>query len=308
MARQVSRPAGPSGLRRPRPMRELVSSGTAMIEPDPDRPYAATLFLDGTPQSHVDLSDPTFLCFEYVQHIGAILDVVLPDPATRTAASRPTERLRLVHLGGGAMTIPRYVAATRPGSRHRVAEIDAPLVELIRAELPIDPRHHITVSTTDARDLLRRTRTGTLDAVVVDVFSGTQVPASVVTTAFFALVAGTLKPTGVAVMNIVDRAPLAFARRVVASAQTEFAHTAVVAEPAVWRGRRFGNLVVVGGLAELPLARLTSRLAGGPFPARLEHGSALASFASGAAPLVDGEGVSSPEPPPDMFSRPARRG
>lgn len=308
MSRAAARATASAGVRRPRRVQALVGGGTAVIEPDPDRPYAATLFVDGTPQSHVDLADPTYLCFEYVQHIGTVLDVALPDPVTRTAADGRGERLRLMHLGGGAMTIPRYVAATRPGSRHRVAEIDGALVDLVRAELPIDPRHQIRVSTTEARNLLRQARAGTLDAVVVDVFSGARVPASSVTTTFFALVASRLKPSGVAVMNIVDRAPLAFARRLVATARTAFDHTAVAVEPAVWRGRRFGNLVLVAGRTELPLARLASRLAGGPFPARLEHGLALASFAAGAAPMLDAEEVASPVPPPDVFGRHAGRG
>lgn len=278
---------------RPRRVQAGVGSGTANIEPDPDRPHAATLFVDGTPQSYVDLADPTYLCFEYVQHIGAILDVVLP---ARGA-------LRLLHLGGGALTLPRYVAVTRPGSQHRVAEIDGLLVDLVRAELPIDARHRIRVSTADGRELLARTRPASLDVLVVDVFAGARVPASMVTTEFFALAGAALRPTGVLVVNVVDGRPLTFARRLVATARTTFTATAVAAEPAVWRGRRFGNLVLIATRTPLPASALTSRLAGGPFPARLEHGGALRSFVADAEPMTDVGGESTPQPPPDAFAR-----
>ncbi len=279
----------------PRPLRvqAVVASGTAILEPDPDRPYAATLFVDGTPQSHVDLADPTYLCFEYVQHIGAILDVVLSTQGS----------LRLLHLGGGALTLPRYVAATRPRSQQRVAEIDGPLVALVRAELPIDARHRIRVSTADGRELLARTRAASLDALVVDVFAGARVPASVVTMEFFALAAGALRPTGVLILNIVDGKPLAFARRLTATARTSFASTAVAAEAAVWRGRRFSNLVLIAAQTQLPAPALASRLAGGPFPARLEHGPALTSFVGTAEPIRDDDEAATPQPPADLFAR-----
>lgn len=278
-----------------------MAGGTATIEPDPDRPRAATLFLDGTPQSYVDLDDPTFLAFEYVQHIGTVLDVTLPaaGPAPRQAPGRAP--LRLLHLGGGAMALPRYVATIRPGSQHRVAEVDAALVELVRQELPIDRRHHIRVSTVDARDLASRTRSGSMDAVVVDVFAGARVPASLVTAEFFALAAAALTPSGVLVMNVVDRMPLTFGRRLAATIATALQVVAVAAEPPVWRGRRFGNLVYVASHQPLPVTQLTSRLAGGAFPARLVHGSALEAYAAGAAPMTDAAGAESPLPPPGSF-------
>ena len=40
---------------------ETVASGLAELVPDPDRSTAWTLLLDGAPQSHVDLADPTSL-------------------------------------------------------------------------------------------------------------------------------------------------------------------------------------------------------------------------------------------------------
>lgn len=68
------------------------------------------LDVDGTPQSHVDLDDPSHLHFEYVARMGAVIDRL----------RMPGQPLTAVHLGAGALTLPRYVEHTRPGSRQQV--------------------------------------------------------------------------------------------------------------------------------------------------------------------------------------------
>src|SRR5918912_351908 len=116
-----------------------VGTGFAELVPDGERASAWTLLLDGAPQSYVDLADPTHLEFEYVRRMAAVIDLIAP----------PGQPLRALHLGGGALTLPRYVAATRPGSPQRVAEIDGPLVELVRRALPVDPKIKLRVRVDD---------------------------------------------------------------------------------------------------------------------------------------------------------------
>ena len=79
--------------------RLAVSGHLARLEESRTRPGAWTLYVDGTPQSHVDLDDPEWLGFEYVRRIGHAIDLVGPAGEPITA----------VHLGGGAFTLPRYV-------------------------------------------------------------------------------------------------------------------------------------------------------------------------------------------------------
>ena len=96
--------------------------------------------------------------------------------------------------------------------------------------------------------------------------------------------------------------PLAHTRRRVATARALFSDAALIADAAVLRGRRFGNLVLAaadGGLPEPDLARL---LASDPFPARLLHGDELATFAAGAPPITDAHAELSPVPPPGVFA------
>jgi hypothetical protein len=80
-----------------------------------------------------------------------------------------------------------------------------------------------------------------------------------------------------------------------------FPHVCVVAEPAVFDGRRFGNLILVASRAELPLSALTRRVAGDPFPGRVEHGEALTRFVGGARPTTDETATRSPRPPVGTF-------
>ena len=111
-------------------LRQEVDSGLAELVADPDRPRAWTLRVNGTPQSHVDLDDPEYLSFEYMRRLGHLADLAAP-------AGQP---LRVLHLGGGGLTLARYVAATRPGSWQLAAESDAALVDLVRRWLPLGPR------------------------------------------------------------------------------------------------------------------------------------------------------------------------
>jgi hypothetical protein len=85
---------------------EPVDYGIAELHPDRERPGGWTLLLDGYPQSYVDVGDPGHLEFEYVRRLASVVDLAAP----------LGEPLSVLHLGGGALTMPRYVAATRPRS------------------------------------------------------------------------------------------------------------------------------------------------------------------------------------------------
>lgn len=266
----------------------------AEIVPDRDRPYAAELYVAGTPQSHVDLAEPEYLAFEYVRHIGDVLDLSHP-------AGAPID---VLHLGGGGLTLPRYVHATRPRSRQRVAEVDDALVDLVREALPLPRGHGITVSGRDAREVLERTRPGTYDAVVLDVYAGARMPASLACREAMVLAAGALRPGGTFVVNLADGGPLSFARTMTATARTAFADVGAISDASTWRGRRFGNVVLVASGATVPWwPALRRRLAGGPFPARLVTGGDLAAFASGSPVVTDATATPSPPPPADAFTR-----
>ncbi|WP_438487848.1 spermidine synthase [Streptomyces sp. S186] len=269
-----------------------VGGGVAELRPDRDRPRGWTLLIDGAPQSHVDLDDPAHLEFSYQRRLGHIADLAAP-------AGAP---LRVVHLGGGALTLARYVAATRPRSTQQVVEIDAPLVDLVRARLPLERTWRIRVRGADARAGLARVPDGWADLVIADVFAGARTPAHLTSVEFVAEVRRALRPGGWYAANLADGPPLSFLRGQIATVHTVFPELALTAEPAVLRGRRFGNAVLLAADGPLPVAELTRRAAGDPHAGRVEHGRALRDFTGGAAPVTDAVAVASPAPPAGVFT------
>lgn len=273
-------------------VRADVDHGHAELVGDPDRPRGWTLFVDGTAQSHVDLDDPTHLEFEYVRRLAHVVDLV----------AEVAVPLRVLHLGGGAWTLARYVAATRPGSPQRVVEIDGGLVDLVRARLPAD-HLDIDVQVADARAELARCPPASADLLLLDVFAGARIPSHLTSVEFVRTAARVLRPGGAYAANIADDAPLGFARGQVAAVASVFTEVAVVVAPDVLHGRRFGNLVLLGSDATLPTADIARAVAADPFPARVLDSSAARRLAGDATVPVDTTAVPSPVPPPGLFGR-----
>lgn len=113
----------------------------ARVETDPLHPTRRVLVLDDLRHSAVDLADPARLEFAYTRRFADAID-------TRFAAGRP---LQAVYLGGGGFTMPRHVAATRPGSTSTVLEVDQGVVDLGRSELGVDSIPGLDVRVGDAR-------------------------------------------------------------------------------------------------------------------------------------------------------------
>ncbi|MEU1310696.1 fused MFS/spermidine synthase [Streptomyces cinnamoneus] len=268
-----------------------VAGGLAELVPDRDRPRARTLLIDGAPQSHVDLDDPAHLDFSYQRRLGHIADLV----------AAPGKPIQALHLGGGAFTLARYIAATRPRSTQQIVEIDAPLVQFVRAELPLESGWRIRVRGGDAREGLAKVPDGWADLIIADVFSGARTPAHLTSAEFTAEVRRALRPGGFYAANLADGPPLAHLKAQIATVRTVFPELCLTADPAVLRGRRFGNAILLAADRELPVAELTRRAATDPHQGRVEHGRALDDFTGGAAPVTDADARPSPAPPPSVF-------
>ncbi|WP_243233380.1 spermidine synthase [Microbacterium sp. CIAB417] len=275
------------------PSARLDHGGIASIVPS-EFTSGFELVVDGTPQSHVDLDDPTHLHFEYIVRMGAVIDQL------------PGTALTAVHLGAGALTIPRYVEATRPGSRQQVIELEAPLAALVREHLPLPRGAAIRIRIGDAREGVTRLPSalaGACDLVVSDVYSGAQTPAHLTSVEFYRELAQLLAPAGVLLVNVADGPGLAFARRQVATISAVLPEVAVLADTQVLKGRRFGNLVIAASASPLPTDWLPRMLAAGPHPAKIAQGAEVASFAQGARIVTDADASASPKPDASIFLR-----
>ena len=245
----------------------------AQVERDGGRPSARVLRLDDLRHSYVDLADPRHLEFAYVRWIGDALDALRP-------AGAPVDA---VFVGGGGFTLPRYVAATRPGSRSRVLEVDRQLVDLARDELGLRTGPGLRVRVGDARVTLRGEPDASADVVVGDAFGGRTIPWHLATAEFAADVRRVLRPGGAYLLNVIDYGELALVRAEAATLLRAFADVALVAVPERPGGPPSGgNLVLIASERPLPAA-----VAPASRGARTYRRAELERLVGGAASLTD---------------------
>ena len=259
------------------------------VVPDRDVPGAFWVRFGPTQQSFVDPDRPDFLLFEYVQHVAMLLDHTLLDaPAER--------RLRVVHIGGAGMTLPRWVAWRRPGTAQVVCEPDVALTEEVRRKAPLPPRSGIKVRDVDGRAGLRAMQGAWADAVIVDAFDGAQVPGELATAESLDDLRRVTRGEAVVVFNVTDRAPFAWAKRLAGGLAERWPHLMVGMEPVVQKGKRFGNLLLCASDAR-PDARGVERESRGlPVGYRWLSGRDARAWPGGAEPYADGEEEPSPGP------------
>jgi hypothetical protein len=188
-----------------------------------------TLLLDDLVHSSVNLRDPAELDLDYSRIIAAGIDVAAP-------GKRPVTTL---HVGGGAFSLPRYLAASRPGSRNTVMEIDQAVVDTARDDFGLRDSPGLRVEVGDARLLVKDERPGTYDFVIGDAFSSRSVPWHLTTREFLGELEGLMRPRGVYLMNVIDH-DLRFVRAEAATLRTVFRHVAL------FRSLATTNLILVG--------------------------------------------------------------
>jgi spermidine synthase len=156
------------------------------------------LILDRDYNSYVDLDDPGNLGnFRYTRWIAEVVGQI-----------RPRVPLRAVFVGGGGFSLPRWLQATRPGSRSNVLEVDPQLIEFDRRHLGLRTSSTLRATSGDARLTMRREPSGSADFVVGDAFSGYTIPWQLMTVEWLREVRRVLKPDGIYALNMVDLRPL----------------------------------------------------------------------------------------------------
>ena len=225
----------------------------ARIIPDPARSGGRSLWLDITRHSYVDLNDPRHLELRYSKVFADVIAAARPAPPVGGGGDRPLDAL---HIGGGGFTMPRYLSAVYPGSRHRVYEIDPDLVDLARERLGLVTGPDLAVEVGDARLLMRRLPADSQDLVVGDAFGDLSVPWHLTTRQFLVDVRRLLRSDGVYMLNLIDYPPLRFARSEAASLADVFDHVAVLAPPGLLAGDQGGNYVLAASDRPIDAARL----------------------------------------------------
>ncbi|MDQ0030651.1 spermidine synthase [Arthrobacter bambusae] len=252
-----------------------IDTGDCELVADPDNSTGWLLRINGVMSSHIDVADPLFLDFEYMRWIAALVESKWPRP------SKP--KLRALHLGGGACSLARYFHAAYPEARQVVVELDGKLAEYVRGwfELPKAPLLRIRVG--EAREVTEGLTPGTRDLIIRDVFSGALTPRALTTREFNDHAQRVLAPGGLYVVNSGDAPDLKNAREDAATIADTFAHTMIIADPAMLKGRRYGNMIMAGShepFGDDP--QLARKLLGGAVPAHIWDDARVRAFVAGA--------------------------
>ncbi len=256
----------------PRPCEVETAYHCARVVADPNREGGRTLYLDQLRHSYVDLNDPTYLEFDYIKNFAAAINGSWP-------AKQPLDAL---HVGGGGLTMPRYLTATRPDTKNQVYEIDGAVVELDKKELGVRTGPDLSVTVRDGRLGVRDEATDSKDLVIMDAFSGLSVPWHLTTRELVADVKRVLRPDGVYLVNVIDHGKALFAKAEVKTLQAEFAHVAVIAPTDEFAGRTGGNFVLVAADRPIDLSAIEAGVGPG-----MEVRDQLTDFVGDAPVLTD---------------------
>lgn len=235
----------------------------ASIEPDAFTEGSYVLSIGGSEQSHVNLAHPEEIFYEYLRRIGHLVDLAAP----------PGAPIRALHLGAGALTLARYIQATRPGSEQHAVELERELLDFVLRQLPLPEGTDLHTITGDAREALGDIDPGlTFDVAILDIFSGPDAPAHIASPDFYREVRERLGRRGVLIVNVGDEPGLTLVRSQVAAMRQAMADVAAFGEAGMFKGRYPGNIILVG--TQVPWseewsAELEAR---GPHPAKVLAG------------------------------------
>lgn len=254
-----------------------ISTGTAVITEDRFRPGSYLLEVNGVPSSHIVPDAPRELEFEYMRWIAAAVE--------EFAVGK-----RITHLGGAACSLARYFADVWPDSRNTVVELDAKLGELVREKFDIPRAPLVKIRAGEARKVTEGFQPGTRDVIIRDVFAGSVTPSSFTTVEFFQAAKASLAADGLYVANCGDHADMSVAKAEIAGMCEVWDHVAAIADPAMLKGRRYGNIILLGSDRELPadgshVPDMMKKLLSGAVPAQYKGAAWMRKLAT--APMHD---------------------
>jgi MFS family permease len=233
--------------------------------------HGYNLLLDDGYESFV-ANDPTRLEYIYTRWIADSID----------AMHRPGAPLDGVFIGGGGLTLPRWLDATRPGSHAVVLEVDGDLVHFVENRLKLRESPQLRVEIGDARISMRGLANNSADLVVGDAFSNDSVPWHLTTTEWMEEVKRVLRPGGLYAMNVIDEGPLERLKAEAATLLDTFAEVRLIAFAAPGGRPLGGNEILLA--SDRPMPRAVGSHAEG---ATTLHMPGVKWFAGNAQPLRD---------------------
>jgi spermidine synthase len=218
------------------------------VEQDTERPSGRILVLDTAHHSYVDLDDPTYLGFRYARLMASVIDVEFQ--------AQPIDAL---FIGGGGFTLPRYLQEVNGGTS-TVLELDPALVTISEEQLGLVPGPWLRIEVGDARLTLRGEPSSAYDVVVGDAFSSLSVPWHLTTEEFLIELRDKMAPSGIYIMNVIDRPQAMFVHAELQTLGRVFPHIAVSAPQAYLDLVRGGNFVLIASTQPFDTAAIEAAL------------------------------------------------
>jgi spermidine synthase/MFS family permease len=153
------------------------------------------LTLDHLLHSTVDPENPGYLHYahEYVQ-----MEFL-------RGARAHTEHPRVLVIGGGGYTYPRYAMEMLPETRMDVVEIDPGVTRVARGYLGLKDYDGLQIIHMDGRQFLaEKVPPGTYDLIIQDAVNDLSVPSHLLTKEYNEAVKKALKPNGVYLLTVID--------------------------------------------------------------------------------------------------------
>jgi spermidine synthase len=198
------------------------------------------LVLDHLVHSYVNLNDPTQLVYGYEKMYAEL---------AQYQAARKTP-LRVLGIGGGGYTFPRYVEAIYPNSVVGVVEIDPGVTEIAYSQLGLPRTSKIVSYNEDARLFFARPPTMKYDLILGDAFNHYSVPYHLTTKEFDDRVHEWLASDGLYIINIIDGPQGDLMRAYVNTLRQSFKHVYLAPGMDSWRTQtRMTHVIVASDTA-----------------------------------------------------------
>lgn len=155
------------------------------------------LVIDGALHSSISYEDPSKMYFDYTKRLSSLVESLFSGWDT----------ISTLHLGAGALSMARYIEATRPGSTQVAVEIEPDLYDFVESVVPFVNKENIQLIVGDAKDFVEDANKdfkNLFDLVIVELFLGSETTTDITTLEFFRSVKGLLSTNGVIVLNVVD--------------------------------------------------------------------------------------------------------
>lgn len=267
-----------------------IDAGTAEIVPDPDHDDTWVLLINGAESSQLNPNTPRVLGFEYMRWAAAVIQHrFATSPGSPGADHKP---LRLLHLGGAGCSMARWAAAVYPTSRQTAVEYDSALAALARERFGLPRSPSLKIRVDDAGAVLAHSNPGSKDVVMRDAFVDATTPPHLTGIEAAEAAAGVLEPGGLYLVNYAGGPQLGQAKAEAATLREVFDTVALIADPAMFKGRRRGNIIMVGTQGSLTdptigtESSLQSTLLSDPVPAHLKTHAEADQFISTATPIT----------------------